>query len=636
MKNLLRICIVISLVLGSQIFILAGYAAAQTSPAVTTGNATNITYNSATLNGNLTDIGNASSVEVSFEWGRTIPLSSVTAATVMYGNGTFSFNLTGLFSDTIYIFTAKATGGNVTTYGDPLTFTTLPIIPPSVITGEPTNVGTSSVTLHGNLASLGDTTEVRVSFQWGLTTTYGDDGNQTATQIMNNTGKFSDVLSGLSPNTTYYFRAKAVGNGIDYGADVAFTTRSPDTRAQISIAEEPDDDDAATIRTNIDELRNVFTEERVTGANVACYQAWAIYDPTGMEMLSVRGADETFTNPVFNTDRVIGKTYFAEATVWGDEPPVSVAKLVPRLLGSTLKTYDIKVNFDRISRPDGELITPPSPLEPVSMSFLRGDVSGDGRVDIVDAMFGAQYLVGLREYSGIHLLNMASVHHDNGEDRADIVDCMYLAQYVVHARTSTFDLSSVPTPGYGIRQLPTKDTHILAQYPTVNTGNQNLLCLEAYNTANIQRVLMEFDVSSIPNGATITAASLQLYYSGNLASNPAGLSASVYKLTSTNWTETGANWNSYNGSGSWTSTGGDYATISPTRGSATFPASYGWMLWNVREIVQNAVLNVVEKKVELLLRFDNESPAIDYLPTFISRETVGSPLVPKLVVSYTE
>jgi len=41
---------------------------------------------------------------------------------------------------------------------------------------------------------------------------------------LTNAGTFSMVLTGLTPNTTYYFRADATSNGTDYGAIQTFTT----------------------------------------------------------------------------------------------------------------------------------------------------------------------------------------------------------------------------------------------------------------------------------------------------------------------------------------------------------------------------------------------------------------------------
>jgi hypothetical protein len=75
---------------------------------------------------------------------------------------------------------------------------------------------------------------------------------------------------------------------------------------------------------------------------------------------------------------------------------------------------------------------------PIALSFRRGDANGDGRVDIVDAMFIAQKVVGLRGVDTLQALNAASVRHDGAGDKIDILDAMFIAQYVVHLRDAYF------------------------------------------------------------------------------------------------------------------------------------------------------------------------------------------------------
>jgi hypothetical protein len=103
---------------------------------------------------------------------------------------------------------------------------TMPVAPPTVTTNSATDIDNTTTTLNGILNDLGDTSLVDVSFEWGTTTGYG---NETDTQAMTSTGPFSATLSGLAPNTTYHFRAKAVGEGTTYGIDRTFTTTSGTT-----------------------------------------------------------------------------------------------------------------------------------------------------------------------------------------------------------------------------------------------------------------------------------------------------------------------------------------------------------------------------------------------------------------------
>jgi hypothetical protein len=94
--------------------------------AVTTNAATNQAPHSATLNGTLTDIADAASVEVYFEYGivtgvYTLESSHETLTTI----GTFDIDVAYLNSSDTYYFRAVVTDGTTTSYGAELTFDTL-------------------------------------------------------------------------------------------------------------------------------------------------------------------------------------------------------------------------------------------------------------------------------------------------------------------------------------------------------------------------------------------------------------------------------------------------------------------------------------------------------------------------------
>ncbi len=94
--------------------------------------------------------------------------------------------------------------------------------PLSVTTNDATNITTTGVTLNGNLKELGTVSPVDVSFEWG--TSSASYSYNTTAEAMSATGAFSSPLSDLNPGTTYYFRAKAVGDGTSYGGEKSFTT----------------------------------------------------------------------------------------------------------------------------------------------------------------------------------------------------------------------------------------------------------------------------------------------------------------------------------------------------------------------------------------------------------------------------
>jgi hypothetical protein len=92
-----------------------------------------------------------------------------------------------------------------------------------VTTGPAGNLTTTSARLNGSLISLGMVSDVTVSFIWGTAT--GSYPHETPRQVRNSEGPISFELSGLTPGTTCYYRAMAVGNAdAVYGEERSFTT----------------------------------------------------------------------------------------------------------------------------------------------------------------------------------------------------------------------------------------------------------------------------------------------------------------------------------------------------------------------------------------------------------------------------
>jgi hypothetical protein len=200
-------------------------------PTVSTIPAAEVGATSAVLRGNLASPGTASSVQVVFEWGLTTSYGSLTAPQVMTATGMFSASLASLTPKVTYHFRAKAVGDG-STYGDDLTLATLASdTAPSVITSGTSSLAVTSVTLNGILTSLGSAANVKVSFEWGTTASYG---SETSSQAMSSVGAFSANLTGLSADSTYHFQAKATSDGSAvYGEVVTFATASPDTTAPV-------------------------------------------------------------------------------------------------------------------------------------------------------------------------------------------------------------------------------------------------------------------------------------------------------------------------------------------------------------------------------------------------------------------
>lgn len=194
-------------------------------PVLVTLPATNVTPVSATLNGSVNPIGQT--VQTYFDYGLSTDYtlsvegtpSSVTGTTPV----TFSANLTGLATSNIYHYRARVIGaGGVTTYGDDMTFETVP--PPVVTTLAATGITTGGATLNG-LANASNSTAM-VYFEYGPTDSYGNVIAAVPPQVTGDTDiPVSIDLSGLDLFTTYHYRVFATNNGgTSYGSDMTFTT----------------------------------------------------------------------------------------------------------------------------------------------------------------------------------------------------------------------------------------------------------------------------------------------------------------------------------------------------------------------------------------------------------------------------
>ncbi len=112
--------------------------------------------------------------------------------------------------------------GGDSSYSNEANAATLPL-PPSVSSNPATDVGDSFATLNGTVNANGS--ETTAYFEWGATTSYG---NTTSSQSVGSGTTDINIfanLTGLSPDTTYHYRAVATNaGGTSYGNDMSFKT----------------------------------------------------------------------------------------------------------------------------------------------------------------------------------------------------------------------------------------------------------------------------------------------------------------------------------------------------------------------------------------------------------------------------
>jgi hypothetical protein len=150
---------------------------------------------SATLNGTLSELGDAAIVNVSFEWGTDTSYGSVTTSEPLDSPGaSFSADLTGLTTCTDYHFRAKAVG-NGTVYGVDQTFTTLCLPTFSFSSADPTvGEGDGTKTITVNLSQvMGSTVYVDYATSDG-TATFPDDYDSASDTLTFEIGETSQTF----------------------------------------------------------------------------------------------------------------------------------------------------------------------------------------------------------------------------------------------------------------------------------------------------------------------------------------------------------------------------------------------------------------------------------------------------------
>jgi len=197
-----------------------------TPPSAVTTDATSLLASTATLNGSVNANGFITSI--TFEYGTTTSYGSSVAASPSSSNGITlvpaSAAITGLSANTLYHFRLRAESQGGIVYGDDFTFMTLS---PVAVTAAATTILANSATLNGSVNANGIITTI--SFEYGLTTSYGSSiAASPATSSEINAVPVSATLAGLTYNTLYHFRLKAVSQGSTvYGDDFTFATPTP-------------------------------------------------------------------------------------------------------------------------------------------------------------------------------------------------------------------------------------------------------------------------------------------------------------------------------------------------------------------------------------------------------------------------
>jgi len=189
--------------------------------------------------------------------------------------------------------------------------------------------------------------------------------------------------------------------------------------------------------------------------------------------------------------------------------------------------------------------------------------------------------------------------------------------------TPTGTPTPTATPTHNLILYSTADSRVVAQSPTDNFGTDTFVGIQAHQSSGRQRGLFQFDLSSIPPGSTINSATFSADYDSYLAAgaDPVGRTYYLYRITGP-WTETGVTWSNQPG---YTASQG---------ASAIMPASFGWVNWNVKDIVQSWV-NGTANYGFMMIDSDETPGTINKVAVFDSKESAGSIYAPRLMITYT-
>lgn len=199
---------------------------AYTVPSVRTDSVTHITTHSADCYFTLTDWGCDSLPIVGVCFSTSLSDRTNIPCTTTLSDSTFVCSLSDLTDGKTYSVYAFAKNAQGTAYSEKvITFTTIAIVPPTVVTSDVTAISYTSAVCGGDISSDGNAEVTERGICYG--TTAQPTTKDSVILCGSGTGAFSTVLPNLQDGTTYYVRAFATNSkGTAYGEQKTFTTTS--------------------------------------------------------------------------------------------------------------------------------------------------------------------------------------------------------------------------------------------------------------------------------------------------------------------------------------------------------------------------------------------------------------------------
>lgn len=194
-------------------------------PAATSGGSFSVTNTGAGMSGTVN--ANGAQTSYVFEYGTSLSFGAISAPVGAGSTVTatpVSATLTGLTPYTTYYYRLVATSPAGTTFGSARSFmTTGTATPPLAVTLAPTATTNTTATVAGQVNPHGQQTAYTV--EYGTSTTFGSISPVVALDAADAPEAVSAALTGLTPDTTYYYRVVATNaTGTSGGSAMMFST----------------------------------------------------------------------------------------------------------------------------------------------------------------------------------------------------------------------------------------------------------------------------------------------------------------------------------------------------------------------------------------------------------------------------
>jgi len=151
-----------------------------------------------------------------------------------------------------------------------------------------------------------------------------------------------------------------------------------------------------------------------------------------------------------------------------------------------------------------------------------------------------------------------------------------------------------PAAGSPLTVTADRDTYLREDQSTNNFGTSTTLISNPAKAGAKKHMLMHFDISAIPVGATIQSATLSLRSKSSRSNHFAQV-----RNMMTDWTETGANWTKRDGANSWASATAFGSSDYGTNTYATFKAN--WLKHGIQQARTKAWLWYLLEQIQEML-----------------------------------